>query len=144
MAIYKKYRRRHQNWNSHAFFTAEQSISLLAVCLLPPNRSVTLYYSGRTDLSLRCFRIALFIRHKLLECSERHVLQTEKGEPASDMDGDLKRGADYRSKDSDAVAAEAGETAAAVTLNNFAVCLAVTGETGRAVQAFITSSTITT
>lgn len=50
----------------------------------------------------------------------------------------------YGSRDSDTVAAEAGETVAAIALNNFAVCLARIGETGAAAQALVISSTITT
>ncbi|CAM9330078.1 unnamed protein product [Scytosiphon promiscuus] len=105
---------------------------------------VTLYYSGRTDLSLRCFKMALFIRFKLLQRSQRRGLGPDTHELTENMDGTLKRGGNYGTNEFDAAATEAAETATALTLNNFAVCLAATGETGRAVQALTTSSTITT
>lgn len=108
------------------------------------NRSVTLYYSSQTALSLRCFRLALVVRHKLLRNSDERVSEAKAGEPASKADEGWKGAPSYGTRDSDTVAAEAGEAAAAITLNNFAVCLAGIGETGAAAQALVISSTITT
>lgn len=100
------------------------------------NRSVALYYSGQTALGLRCFRLALVLRHRLLRSNDEDIRETGAGEPASEADGCGAR--------KDTIAAEAGEVAAAVTLNNFAVCLAGIGDTIAAAQALVISSTMTT
>ncbi|CAN0491626.1 unnamed protein product, partial [Ectocarpus sp. 8 AP-2014] len=105
---------------------------------------VTLYYSSQTTLSLRCFRLALVVRHSILSrsSSEHHM---ETGEPASEVEAGWKNGAhSYGTPASSVAAAEAGEAAAAIALNNVAVGLAGTGETFPAVQALEISSMITT
>ncbi|CAN0372550.1 unnamed protein product, partial [Ectocarpus sp. 12 AP-2014] len=105
---------------------------------------VTLYYSSQTTLSLRCFRLALVVRHSILSrsSSEHHM---ERREPASEVEAGWKNGAHiYWTPASSVAAAEAGEAAAAVALNNVAVGLAGTGETFHAVQALEISSMITT
>lgn len=107
-------------------------------------RRVTSYYSSRTDLSLRCFRIVLFLRHSLLQRSQQHVRENEREANAGETEGAWMQAADYRTRGSDTVAWEAEETAAALTLNNYGVCLVTTGEARRAVQALATSSTLTT
>ncbi|CAM9404677.1 unnamed protein product [Ectocarpus fasciculatus] len=105
---------------------------------------VTLYYSSQTTLSLRCFRLALVVRHSILSRSSEH--HTETGELASDVeDGWKNRAHSYGTPASRVAAAEAGEAAAAIALNNVAACLAGAAETfPAAVQALEISSTITT
>lgn len=83
------------------------------------------------------------LRHKLLRSNDQHVPETDVGEPASEADEEWKQALSYRTRE-DTIAAEAGETAAAITLNNFAVCLAGTGDTTAAAQALVISSTMTT
>lgn len=69
----------------------------------------------------------------------------ETGEPASEVEAGWKNGAhSYGTPASSVAAAEAGEAAAAIALNNVAVGLAGTGETFDAVQALEISSMITT
>lgn len=108
------------------------------------HRSVTLYYAGQTALSLRCFRLALVVRHEVLRSGDQRVPETGAGEPArTKANKEWKVAPSYGARDSEAVAAEAGETTAAIALNNFAVCLAGIGETSAAVQALVISSTVT-
>lgn len=107
------------------------------------NRSVALYYSGQTAVSLRCFRLALVLRHKLLRSNGQHILDKEVGEPASETAEGSKQASSHGTRE-DTIAAEAGEAAAAITLNNFAVCLAGIGDTIAATQALVISSTMTT
>lgn len=108
--------------------------------------SVTLYYASQTALSLRCFRLALVVRHELLRSGDQRVSKTEGGEPErfEKADGGWKGAPSYGERYSDTLAADAGKTVAAITLNNFAVCLAGIGETSAAGQALLISSTITT
>ncbi len=111
---------------------------------MPPVQSVALYYASQPALGLRCFRLALVVRHQLLQDNDQYGQETEAGDVASKSKEGWKQAPSYGTRDSDTIAAEAGEAAAAITLNNFAVCLAGIGDTTTAAQALAISSAITT
>lgn len=126
-------------------FSTTQSpfVSHCCISASATNRSVALYYCGETALSLRCFRLALVLRHKLLRTKDQDIQEREEGEPASEA-GEGWKQAPCNETQEDTVAAEAEGTAAALTLSNFAVCLAGTGDTIAAAQALAISSAMTT
>lgn len=107
------------------------------------HRSVALYYCNRPALSLRCFRLALVLRQQILQNTEQHIRETETRCSIGINDDFTKGTPRYGAQHSDTVAAEAGEAAAAISLNNIGVCLAGTRKTGPATQALLVSSRIT-
>jgi len=78
-----------------------------------------------------------------LQGKDQHGQETEAGDVASKSHEVWTQAPSYGTRDSDTIAAEAGEAAAAVTLNNFAVCLAAIGDTATAAQALTISTAIT-
>lgn len=108
----------------------------------PYPRRVVAYYCNRVALSLRCFRLALVIRHKLLQ-----TLPVSATEMTSDPAGASGEGEERFShavrEDGCEVAAEVEEAAAAVVLNNVGACLGNIGEIARAAQALEIASNIT-
>ena len=106
---------------------------------------IALYYCRRTALSLRCFRLALILRQKLLQHQHK-----EQDSPKTDTsvpgDGGGHVGTNPAPTRGSAAtpAAEAGEIAAAAMLNNIGVCLAVEGHTRLAGKVLRVSSNSTT
>lgn len=114
-----------------------------------PHR-VSLYYCRRTALSLRCFRLALTLRQKLFRQQHKErqdILETETSAVPGGGGGGVADGGTNPAltRGSAAIPAiEAGEVAAAATLNNIGVCLAREGNTKLAVKVLGASSNATT
>lgn len=112
-------------------------------------RRVVLYYCRRTSLSLRCFRLELSLRQKLLRQQHQERQDTPETETSAVPGGGGGGVADGGTnppptRGSAAIPAiEAGEVTAAATLNNVGVCLAVEGNTRLAAKALGVSSNAT-
>lgn len=109
--------------------------------LLPETCRVTLYYCGETGSSLRCFRLALAIRHELLQNSQNGVPKTDTREVGVDHDEE-EHFSPREYSHHDVSVAEVEEAAAAISLNNVGVCLAGMMHTRCAVQALVAASKI--
>lgn len=108
-----------------------------------PSR-VVVYYCNRTALGLRCFRLALILHYKFLQRSEHYCPDEPNTDVAGTPEDEAKRVLYYSGVRDSGTARPAEAAAAAIVLNNVAVCLAVVGEAESAVHALVIASSITT